>query len=105
MHRFVLLTWLLLALHAVGCSDEDTQTWPEKFGDLCYGDNTYCAPLFQCMEVNSDDAGTGGNTRCTKPCTTDSDCPTWHSSGGHAVGDFKSQCLPDRKICEPITLK
>ena len=102
MLRIPLMVAFLVASLPVSCGD-DGQTWPPTFGDYCYGDDTQCAEPFECL--NADGTTEVDTSRCTKRCAEDVDCPAWHSSGGHAVGDFRSSCLTQQGICEPLTLK
>ncbi|MHB1847386.1 MAG: hypothetical protein ACYCWW_21390 [Deltaproteobacteria bacterium] len=71
--------------------------------DCAQGLQCLATPSVQYTSVNGQDAGcteTAGNSTCTIPCTTDSDCASLKAPSG-LVGSWKcfSGCGPGQSTC------
>jgi len=81
---------------AWGCSSDDLidTNRPASFYDNCTASSATCKGPFMCLP----NPALGGNSFCTSPCTTDSDCPKWTATG-HCPGPVQSAC--DGGVCQP----
>jgi hypothetical protein len=85
----VLTAFALCACGTSATSDDSRdRNRPPTYGDTC-GSNEECDEPFQCL-----DGPDGGSVPqlCTRPCSSDSDCPTWTATG-HCAGIRRSACL------------